>query len=66
MSEREFTVGVFPPSQDVRGYQAYTRDYQPNWKGCQVVKVLAENGTQAKRRAIAQVKEQRSEQSEPA
>lgn len=51
-----FVVAVF---QHERGpgrkplVTAYTRDYNPSWDGCCMHLVRAENGTQAKREAIA-------------
>lgn len=55
MSEREFEVGVF---QHERGpgrkplIMAYTRYFSPEWGGCCMHRVRAENGTAAKKLAI--------------
>jgi hypothetical protein len=50
-------VGVFPPDADTRFYRAYTRWYNPQWKGCCEHTVEAVNGTAAKKLAIEEHKE---------
>lgn len=54
MGEREITVYVF--KHDRLGWKpmwtAHTRYANPRWTGCRVVKVVAKNGTEAKRLAI--------------
>lgn len=37
-------------------YMAYTRDYNPEWPGCNIIEVEAKNGDCAKRLAIKEVK----------
>lgn len=48
-----FTVGIFPHQGKTKvKYMAYTRDYNPQWRGCCEHTVEAANGTEAKKRAI--------------
>ena len=56
-NQMTFTVAVFP-RMGRRGYRfsAYTRDYNPQWDGCNEVVVTAVNGKQAKNIAIAIIK----------
>mgnify|MGYP001603779525 FL=1 len=53
----KFKVAVFP-RMGKKGYlfSAYTKTYNPQWDGCNEVSVNAENGTQAKKLAIAIIK----------
>lgn len=50
-------VGVFPFDERNTRFNAYTLWYNPNWKGCCEHDVLALNGSQAKKAAIAEHKE---------
>ena len=53
MATQKFKVGVFPHQGKKRvRYMAYTRDYNPQWKGCCEHEVEAVNGTRAKFLAI--------------
>lgn len=50
-------VAVFVhPGRSRNQYSAYTRWYNKDWPGCNIVEVEAENGDCAKRLAIAEVK----------
>jgi hypothetical protein len=51
-------VGVFPPDESDRHYRAYTRWYNPEWPGCCEHEVEAINGTEAKKLAIQEHKDQ--------
>ena len=52
-----FKVGVFPlTSKRVPRFTAYTMWYNPTWKDCCEHVVRAENGTEAKKLAIAEHK----------
>lgn len=55
MGEREITVYVFKEERPGRKpmWTAYTRWASPEWNGCRVVNVMAANGAEAKRIAIA-------------
>ena len=59
--KREFKVGVFRHEPEGRQrkpkYAAYTVWYNPSWKGCCVHNVTAQNGAEAKRKAIAGCKD---------
>ena len=52
------TVGVFPHDDRNTRFNAYTRWYNPQWSGCCEHKVGAINGTEAKKLAIQEHKEQ--------
>lgn len=54
---KEYNVAVFP-TLGKRGLKchAYTLWYNPEWSGCNMVKVEASSGTEAKKRAIAVIK----------
>jgi len=54
---KKFIVAVFP-RVGKRGYlfNAYTRDYNPQWDGCNEVSVMANNGKEAKSIAISIIK----------
>lgn len=57
VSVRPFRVGVFPREPTKAGkkrWNAYTMWYHKNWAGCCEHVVNAENGNEAKRRAIAE------------
>jgi hypothetical protein len=57
--ERTFRVAVFRERRPGRvdRWDAYTRDYNPQWEFFfELVDVVAPNGTEAKRRAIQQCK----------
>lgn len=64
---KDFTVGVFPmdckPGRKQR-YTAYTVGYRPNWPGCCVHIVSANNGTDAKKVAIFDHKEKCAQKKE--
>jgi len=51
---KSFEVGVFTHERPGRKplVTAYTTWYNPEWKGCCVHKIDAENGTEAKKLAI--------------
>lgn len=51
-------VGVFPPDEHDRGYRAYTRWYNPEWKGCCEHEVEVYERRDAKAKAIQEHKEQ--------
>lgn len=53
----DYRVAVFV-SQGKHGYsfRAYTRDYSPQWSGCNVLSVKATSGKEAKAKAIATIK----------
>ncbi|KKM87476.1 hypothetical protein LCGC14_0643410 [marine sediment metagenome] len=61
---KTFDVGVFV-CRGKRGwrFEAYVRDYSPDWDGCNVVRVEAPNGTEAKKKAIGHIKAQMNLQS---
>lgn len=52
---KRIRVAVFVDTGRI-GYKAYTRDYNEDWPGCNMVTVEAKNGDCAKRLAIAEVK----------
>lgn len=54
---KSITVGVFPPDDNCHAYMAYTRWYTPQWPGCCEHTVMAINGTEAKKIAIKEHKE---------
>lgn len=56
---KKFKVGVFRHKKEKGGYSylAYTTWYNPLWEGCIQVEVEAENGTQAKKLAIKQIRD---------
>lgn len=57
--KKKFKVGVFPFSEsNNRRFNAYTTWYNPQWKGCCEHIVATVNGTEAKKAAIAEHKEQ--------
>lgn len=50
---KEFKVGVFEyEGKRKKKYVAYTKWYNPQWKGCSEYIVIANNGTDAKKQAI--------------
>jgi hypothetical protein len=51
-------VGVFPFDERNTRFDAYTLWYNPQWKGCCEHEVVATNGTEAKKLAIKEHKEQ--------
>ncbi len=54
---RTFDVGVFVRrGKRAWRFSAYVRDYSPGRAGCNVVRVEATSGTEAKRKAIEQIK----------
>lgn len=55
--KRLIKVGVFSPDDSCHSYMAYTRYYLTSWPGCCEHKVLALNGTEAKKIAIKEHKE---------
>ena len=56
-TKRIFRVGVFvAPGKRGWIFTAYTRVYNPEWEGCNVVEVEAYNGKEAKALAIQSVK----------
>lgn len=55
--KKEIKVGVFPPDDNCHSYQAYTRYYLPSWPRCCEHEVRAINGTEAKKIAIQEHKE---------
>lgn len=54
---KDFEVAVFV-ERGKRGWRfsAYTRDYNPEWSGCNIMHVKAQCGSAAKKEAIAHVK----------
>lgn len=52
---KRIRVAVFVHTGRI-GYTAYTRHYNEEWPGCNIVTVEAKNGDCAKRLAIAEVK----------
>jgi hypothetical protein len=54
----QHVVGVFVRHNDSSGFSfsAYLRDYNPGWRGCNVVGVEARNGKEAKKLAIEKIK----------
>lgn len=57
---KDFTVAVFPWERPVGfkpRFNAYTLWYNPEWKGCCLHPVNAENGTAAKKQALKEHKE---------
>ena len=53
----EYTVAVFVErGKRAWKFRAYTMWFNPAWSGCNLVKVTAESGTEAKRKAIDVVK----------
>ena len=52
-NRRKVRVAVFP-YRGKRGYRfnAYTRIYNPEWEGCNLVDVEAANGNEAKKLAV--------------
>ena len=55
---RLITVGVFAPGPHERTYRAYTRWYNSTWSGCCEHEIEAVNGSEAKKIAIREHKEQ--------
>ncbi len=57
MSKLEWEVAVFV-ERGKRGwkFRAYTRVYNREWDGCNIVHVRASNGTEAKNKAIGHIK----------
>ena len=52
---KDFKVGVFEHQRKRSiGFEAYTYWFNPEWKGCCVHRVQAENGKAAKKFAIAE------------
>lgn len=55
---REFRVGVFEhPAPQSSQLMAYTRWYNPGWDGCCEHRVMATNGTEAKKIATKEHRE---------
>ena len=50
---KEFKVGVFEEQRSI-AIRAYTMWFNPKWDGCCLHRVQAENGTAAKKLAIAE------------
>lgn len=57
IKQKQFTVGVFPQrlKRGIR-FNAYLRDYSPQWQGCCQHSVSAEFGWEAKEKAISEHK----------
>lgn len=54
---KKFKVGVFTEQGKRKlKYRAYTMWYHSSWQGCRTIDVEAENGTDAKKKAISIVK----------
>jgi hypothetical protein len=55
---KEFDVAVFVENRSgrVSSFRAYTLWYNPNWKECNMVRISAKNGTEAKKKAIQEIK----------
>lgn len=49
-----YTVGTFPKERG--GFRAYLLTYNASWEGCVEYEVIAHNGAEAKKAAIAQRK----------
>lgn len=57
MSERNYRVGVFPfQGKKKMRFNAYTLWYNADWEGCCEHEVLAATGTEAKKKAIEEHK----------
>ena len=56
---KSITVAVFVHEYKDRKplITAYTRDYHPGWDGCNLVHVVAKNGTEGKKQAIKLIKD---------
>lgn len=54
---KKFKVGVFSEQGKRKmKYRAYTMWYSTDWQGCRTIEVNAENGTEAKKKAILMAK----------